>query len=89
MVAQVFYRSFPMGDVDKGSPMGHSAFRPLQKSRDHHSSSKLLDKTNINVLHTVGVNPSCNQFGQYPLCNVDQLWQHNELHQMPFGVDED
>jgi hypothetical protein len=41
-----------------------------------------LDETEINVLHTLGVHPICNQFLQYPLCNVYRPWQPDELHQL-------
>jgi hypothetical protein len=41
----------------------------------------LLHKSNINVLHTLGVHRIHNQFWQYPLCNVYYLWQPDELLQ--------
>jgi hypothetical protein len=50
---------------------------------------ELLDETNIDVLHTLGVHPICNQFWQYPLCNVYRLWQPDELHQLLLGLVKD
>jgi hypothetical protein len=49
----------------------------------------LQNETNINVLHTLGVHPICNQFWQYPLCNVYCLWQPDELHQLLLGLVND
>jgi len=37
--------------------MGHSTFRPLDNSREQHVHSKLLDESNIDVLHTLDVHP--------------------------------
>ena len=70
MVAQVYYGSCPMCENSKGVPMGHSTFRPLDNPQDHHVYLELLNETDIDVLHTLGVYPICNQFWQYPLCNV-------------------
>jgi len=50
---------------------------------------ELLDKTNIHVLHTLGVHPIRNHFRHYPLCNVYCLWQPDELHQLLLGLVED
>jgi len=49
----------------------------------------LLDETNIDVLHTLGVHPIRNQFRQYPFCNVYHLWQPDELHQLLLGLVKD
>ena len=62
MVPQVSYGSCPMCEIPKGVPMGHSSFRPLDNPRDQHDYLELLDKTNIDVLHTLGVHLICNQF---------------------------
>jgi hypothetical protein len=72
-----------------GAPMGHSTFRPLDNPRDEHVYLKLLDRTNIDVLHPLGVHPIHNQFWQYPLCNVNRLWQPGELHQLLLGLVKD
>jgi len=89
MVAQVFYGSYPMCEIPKGAPMGHSSFRPLDISRDQHIYSELLEDNHIDALHTLGVHPICNQFWQYPLCNVYRLWQPDELHQLLLGSVKD
>jgi len=85
IVAQVSYGSCPICEIHKGVPMGHSSFRPLDNSRDQHIYSELLQDTNIDALHTLGVHPIRNQFWQYPLCNVYQFWQPDELHQLLLG----
>jgi len=64
MVAQVSYGLCPMCEISKGAPMGHSTFRPLDNPRDQPLYLELLDETNINVLHTLGIHPICNQFWQ-------------------------
>jgi hypothetical protein len=38
------------------------------------------------VLHTPHVHAVRNQFSQFPLCNVYQLWQPDELHQLLLGL---
>jgi hypothetical protein len=50
---------------------------------------QLLNETNVDVLHTLGVHPICNQFWQYPLCNLYRLWQPDELHQLLLGLVKD
>jgi hypothetical protein len=67
MVAQVSYGSCPMCEIPTGAPMGHSTLRPLDNPRDQNAYLELLDETNIDVLHTLGVHPIRNQFWQYPL----------------------
>jgi hypothetical protein len=62
--------------------MGHSTCRSLDDSRDQHVCSEPLDETNIDVLHTLPVQPVSHQFWQFPLCNVYQLWQTDELNQL-------
>jgi hypothetical protein len=89
MIAPVSYGSCPMCEIPKGAPMGHSTFRPLDNSRDQHIYSELLVDNHIDALHNVGVPPICNQFGQYPLCNVYRLWQPDELHQLLLGLVKD
>jgi len=89
MIAQVSYGSCPMCEVPKGAPMGHSTFRALNNSRDLHVYTELLNKTNIDVLHTLHVHPICNQFWQFPLCNVYRLWHPDELHQLLLGLVKD
>jgi len=88
MVAQVSYGSYPMCEIPEHAPMGHSTFRPVDTPQDQHIYLELLDKTNIDVLHTLGVHPIRNQFWQYPLCNVYPLWQPDELHQLLLGLVE-
>jgi len=78
-----------MCEIPKGAPMGHSAFRPLDNSRDQHVYSELLEDNHIDALDTLGVHPIHNQFWQYPLCNVYQLWQPDELHQLLLGLVKD
>jgi len=51
--------------------------------------SDLQDERNIDVLHTPRVHPFRNQFWQIPLCNVYQLWQPDELHQLLLGLVND
>jgi len=50
---------------------------------------ELLDKTTLDVLHSLGVHSIRNQFWQYPLCNVYRLWQPDELHQLLLGLVKD
>ena len=50
---------------------------------------ELLDKTIIDVLHTLGVQLICNLFWQYPLCNVYWLCQPDELQQLLLGLVKD
>jgi len=89
MVVQVSYGSCPMCEIPKGAPMWHSTFQPLDNSRDQHIYSELLEDNNIDVLHTVGVHPICNQFWKYPFCNAYRLWQPDELHQLLRGLVKD
>jgi len=89
MIAEVSYASCCVCEIPKGVPMGHSAFRPHDTSRDQHIYSELLEANHIDALHTVGVHPICNQFWQYPLCNVYWLWQPDELHQLLLGLVKD
>jgi len=58
-------------------------------SRGQHGYFELLEATHITVLHTLGVHPICNQLWQYPLCNVYQLWQRDEWHQLLLGLVND
>ena len=89
MIAQDSYGSCPMCEIPKGAQMGHSTFRPLDNSSNQHIYSELLEDNHIDALHTVGVHPICNQFWQYPLCNVNRLWQPDELHQLLLGLVKD
>jgi len=89
MVAQISYGSCPMCAIPDGALMGHSTFQPLDNPQDQHVYLELLDKTNIDVLHTLGVHPICNEFWQYPLCNVHRLWQPDQLHQLLLGLIKD
>jgi len=89
MVAQVSYGSCPMCEIPKGAPMRHSTFRRLDNSIDQHIYSELLEDINIDALHTLVVHPICNQFWQYPLCNIYRLWQPDELHQLLLGLVKD
>ena len=67
MVAHISYDSYPMCELTNGAPMWHSTFRQLDNPWDQHDYLELLDKTTIDVLHTLGVYPIRNQFWQYPL----------------------
>jgi len=78
-----------MCEIPKGAPMGHSTLRPLDNSRDQHVYSELLEDNHIDALDTLGVHPICNQFWQYPLCNVHRLWEPDELHQLLLGLVKD
>jgi len=89
MISQVSYGSCLMCEITKGAPMGHSTFRPLVSSRDQDIYSELLEDNHLDALHTVGVHLICNQFRQYPLCNVYRLWQPDELHQLLLGLVKD
>jgi len=73
----------------KGAPMGHSTYRPLDGPRDQLVYSELLEDNNIDALHTLGVHPICNQFWQFPLCNVYQLRLPDELHHLLLGLVND
>jgi hypothetical protein len=89
LIAQVTYGSWPMCEIPKGPPMGHSTCRALDNSRDQHAYSELLDEPDIDVLHSLQVHPIHNQFWQFPLCNVYRLWQPDELHQLLLGLVKD
>jgi len=89
MIAQVTYGSCRMCENPKGAPMGHSTFGLLDNPNDQDGYSDLLDETNIDGLHTLGVRPICNLFWQYSLCNTYQLWQPDELHQLLLGCVRD
>ena len=89
MVAQVSYGSCPMCEIPQGALMGHSTCRALDNSRDQNIYPELLDKPNIDVLHTLHVHPIRNQFWQFPLCNAYQLWQPDELHQLLLDLVKD
>jgi len=78
-----------MCEIPTGVPMGHSAFRPIDISRDQHIHSELLPDNIIDAPHALGVHPIRNQFWQYPLCNVYRLWQPDELHQLLLGLVKD
>jgi len=69
--------------------MGHSTFRPVDNPPDTHVFLELLGETNIDVLHTLGVYPICNEMWQYPLGNVYHLWLPDELHQLLVGPGND
>jgi len=89
MVTEVSYGLCLMCEIPNGAPMGHSTFQSLDDPRDQHVHMELLDETNTDVLHTLGVHPICNQFWQYPLCNVYRLWQPDEFHQLLLGLVKD
>jgi len=71
-----------MCEIRQCAPMGHSTLWLLDYSIDWHIYSKLQEVENIDVLHTLGVHLICNQFWHCPFCNVHQIWQPEELHQM-------
>jgi len=78
-----------MCEFPQGAPIGHSTFSELDNSRDEHVYSALLDDTNIDFLHTVAVHPIRNEFWQFPLCNLYQLWHPAELHQLLLDLVKD
>jgi len=89
MVAQIPHGLCLLCEVLQGALMGHSTFRLLDSSRDQHIHVELQMYSNIDSLHSVGVHPICNQFWQYPLCKVYQLWQSDELPQLLLGLVKD
>jgi len=89
MIAQVTYGSWPMCQLPKGASKGYSTCRALDNWRDRHIYSELQNGTDIDVLHTLYVHPIRNQFWQFPVCNVCQLWQPDELHQLLLDLVED
>jgi hypothetical protein len=68
-----------------GALIGHSIFQPLDISKEVHIYSELLEDNNFYALHTLGVHPIRNQFREYPLCYIYQLWPPGELHLMLLG----
>jgi len=78
-----------MCEIPNSAPMGHSPFWLLDNSRDPHVCLEFLAESNIDVLHTLGVHLIRNQFWQYSLYNVYQLWQTDELHQLLLGLGQD
>jgi hypothetical protein len=78
-----------MFDTSTDAPMGHSTFRPLDNSGEDHVQSELLEDNHIDALDTLGVHRIYNQFWQYPLCNVNRLWQPYKLHQLLLGFVKD
>ena len=86
MIALVSYGAYPMCEIPNGAPLGHSTCRALDNSEAQHVHSQLPDECNVNVLHTLHVQSVRNQFWQFPLCNIYQLWQSDELHQWLLGL---
>jgi hypothetical protein len=74
-----------MCTILNGAPMGHSTCQVLDNARNQHVDAELLDEANIDLLHTLHVDPIRNQFWQFPLGNLYQLWQPDELHQLLLG----
>jgi hypothetical protein len=89
LVAQVPYGLYPLCEMPNGAPVRNSSLRPLKNSRDQYLYSELLEDIIIHALHTLGVHPIHNQFWQFPLCNVYQLWPPDELHQLLLGLVKD
>jgi hypothetical protein len=89
MIAQVSYGSYPMCEIPKGGLRGHSTFPPLDDSINQHIDSELRADNLIDALHALGVHPIHNLFWQYPLFNVYQLWQPDELHHLLLGLVKD
>jgi len=54
---------------------------PLHNPSEQHVYLELLDETNIDVLHPLGVYPIRNMFWQYSLSSVCCYWQPAEFHQ--------
>jgi hypothetical protein len=78
-----------MCDIPKSAPVRHSTCRALDKSRDQHGYPEILNEPNIDVLLTIHVHAICNLSWHFPLCNVYQLWQPDELHQLLLGLVKD
>ena len=89
MLDHISYSCCPMCEIPNGEQIGHSTFWPLDNCRDQHVFLELLDETDIDVLHTLGVHPIRNKLWQYSLCNVYRLWQPDELHQLHLGLVKD
>jgi hypothetical protein len=89
MVVQVAYGSCPKCEILKDSLMESSTFWPLDNPRDQEVYLDFLDKTNIDVLHSLIVHPIQNQFWQYSRCNVCWLCQPDEYHQLLIGLVKD
>jgi len=89
MLTEVSSCSCLMGEIPNGETMGYSTVRPLDYSRDQHIHWVLLEDNHIDTLHTLCVCPIHNQFWQYPHGNVYQLWQPDELHQLPLCLVKD
>jgi len=49
----------------------------------------LLEETDIDALHALGVHLIQTQFWQDSLCNVYLLWQSDKLHQLLLGFARD
>jgi hypothetical protein len=69
-----------MSEIPQYGSIRHSTLQPLDNSRDQYIYSELLQDINIDALNTLGVYPIRNQFWQFPLRNVDLLWQPDQLH---------
>jgi len=85
-VTQISYISYPMCVIPKGTPKGHLTFRTVDHSIHQYYNLALLEETYVDVSSAQGVHPIHNQFWHYPLCNVYQLWQSDELHQLLLGL---
>jgi len=82
MVAPVSYASWLMCEYRTSALVGNSPYWPRDGSGDHCLYFPFLDRTNMDALDTLGVHPISGQFWHYPLCNVYQLWQHDDSHQL-------
>jgi len=80
MIALVSYGTCPLCEISNDALIWHSTFGPLHNSRDEPDYTELLDEMDIDTLHTIGLRTIRNQFWQYPLWNVHQLWPPDELH---------
>jgi hypothetical protein len=68
---------------------GIPTFCPLDNSSDQYVLLKFPPESDIEVLSTIGVHQICNQFWQYSLCNIYQLWQPPALHQVLLKLRKD
>jgi hypothetical protein len=89
MLAQVSYGSCSICESPKGTQMGLSTCQALENSRDWHVDSEFMEDNIIVVLHTLPFLPIHNQFWQFPLCNMYQLWELDELHQLLLDLVKD
>jgi len=89
MVAIISFGSCPMCEIPTGVLNGHSTGPPLDCSRYQHGYLELLEDTNVDARHTLGVHSIHYRFWQYPICTVYPLLQPAQLHQLLLGLVKD